>query len=84
MGVLPYAQCCWWKLEHGCSAEAITKGREDRGREEVTCEQIIPAPRPNRGRVIFNTLKAEVDADVCLLFPDVLMRYVESSASVLN
>lgn len=32
MGVLPYAQCCWWKLEHGCSAEAITK---ERTREEV-------------------------------------------------
>lgn len=22
--MLPYAQYCWWKLEHGCSAGAIT------------------------------------------------------------
>lgn len=35
MGVLPYAQCCWWKLEHGCSAEAITEG-EHKGGKEVT------------------------------------------------
>lgn len=32
MGVLPYAQCCWWKLEHGCSAEAITKEMTGEGR----------------------------------------------------
>ncbi len=35
MGVLPYAQCCWWKLEHGCSAEAITEGRTGEGRGNV-------------------------------------------------
>lgn len=35
MGVLPYAQCCWWKLEHRCLAEAITKERIEEGRGNV-------------------------------------------------
>lgn len=53
MGVLPYAQCCWWKLEHGCSAEAITEERTGEGRDNVN-RAFLHAPKclshPSRQR----------------------------------
>ncbi len=72
MGVLPYAQCCWWKLEHGCSAEAITKGRTGEGRG--TCEQIISACAYIED-VSFSTQLLMSLTDVCVTFKNVLMRY---------